>query len=162
MMRNFLVLIITIATLISCDTNHVLDDYETLPKVWKNGDSISFAFKSPDTLKTYDVFINLRNNNDYEFSNLFLIVGLKTPSNNKTIDTLEYQMTSPNGEWLGSGFSEIKENKLWYKDAIQFKEDGNYTLTIEHAIRKNGNVNGVEQLKGITEIGYRLEEHKSN
>ncbi len=162
MMRNFLVLIITIATLISCDTNHVLDDYETLPKVWKKGDSISFAFKSPDTLKTYDVFLNLRNNNDYEFSNLFLIVGLKTPSNNKTIDTLEYQMTAPNGEWLGSGFSEIKENKLWYKDAIQFKEDGNYTLTIEHAIRKNGNVNGVEQLKGITEIGYRLEEHKSN
>ena len=162
MMRNFLVLIITIATLISCDTNHVLDDYETLPKVWKKGDSISFAFKSPDTLKTYDVFLNLRNNNDYEFSNLFLIVGLKTPSNNKTIDTLEYQMTAPNGEWLGSGFSEIKENKLWYKDAIQFKEDGNYTLTIEHAIRKNGNINGVEQLKGITEIGYRLEEHKSN
>lgn len=161
-MRNFLVLIITIATLISCDTNHVLDDYETLPKVWKKGDSISFAFKSPDTLKTYDVFINLRNNNDYEFSNLFLIVGLKTPSNNKTIDTLEYQMTAPNGEWLGSGFSEIKENKLWYKDAVQFKEDGNYTLTIEHAIRKNGNINGVEQLKGITEIGYRLEEHKSN
>ena len=162
MMRNFLVLIITIATLISCDTNHVLDDYETLPKVWKKGDSISFAFKSPDTLKTYDVFLNLRNNNDYEFSNLFLIVGLKTPSNNKTIDTLEYQMTAPNGEWLGSGFSEIKENKLWYKDAIQFKEHGNYTLTIEHAIRKNGNINGVEQLKGITEIGYRLEEHKSN
>ena len=108
------------------------------------------------------MFINLRNNNDYEFSNLFLIVGLKTPSNNKTIDTLEYQMTAPNGEWLGSGFSEIKENKLWYKGAFQFKEDGNYTLTIEHAIRKNGNVNGVEQLKGITEIGYRLEEHKSN
>lgn len=161
-MRNFLVLIITIATLISCDNNHVLDDYKTLPKVWKKGDSISFAFKSPDTLKTYDVFLNLRNNNDYEFSNLFLIVGLKTPSNNKTIDTLEYQMTAPNGEWLGSGFSEIKENKLWYKDAIQFKEDGNYTLTIEHAIRKNGNINGVEQLKGITEIGYRLEEHKSN
>ena len=161
-MRNFLVLLISINTLISCDTNHVLDDYETLPKVWKKGDSISFMFKSPDTLKTYNMFLNLRNNNTYEFSNLFLIVGLETPSNNKTIDTLEYQMTAPNGEWLGSGFSEIKENKLWYKDAIQFKESGDYTLTIEHAIRKNGNVNGVEQLKGITEIGYRLEEHKSN
>lgn len=161
-MRNFLVLLISIITLISCDTNHVLDDYETLPKVWKKGNSISFMFKSPDTLKTYNMFLNLRNNNTYEFSNLFLIVGLETPSNNKTIDTLEYQMTAPNGEWLGSGFSEIKENKLWYKDAIQFKESGDYTLTIEHAIRKNGNVNGVEQLKGITEIGYRLEEHKSN
>jgi gliding motility-associated lipoprotein GldH len=140
----------------------VLDDYETLPKVWKKSDSISFSFKSPDTLKAYDVFLNLRNNNDYEFSNLFLIVGLETPSNNKSIDTLEYQMTAPNGEWLGTGFSEIKENKLWFKEAIQFKENGDYLLTIEHAIRENGNVNGVTQLKGITEIGYRLEEHKSN
>jgi gliding motility-associated lipoprotein GldH len=161
-MRNFLVLLITLITVISCDTNHVLDDYKTLPEVWKKEDTITFTFKSPDSLKTYNMFLNLRNNNNYEFSNLFLIVALKTPSNNKTIDTLEYQMTAPNGEWLGDGFSEIKENKLWYKNAIQFKEKGNYIVTIEHAIRKNGAINGVEQLKGITEIGYRLEEHKSN
>lgn len=161
-MRNFLILLIAITTLVSCDTNYVIDDYKTLPEVWRKSDTITFSFKSPDTLKTYNMFLNLRNNNNYEFSNLFLIVGLRTPNNNKTIDTLEYQMTASNGEWLGSGFSEIKENKLWYKEAIQFKEDGDYSLTIEHAIRKNGNVNGVEQLKGITEIGYRLEEHKSN
>lgn len=159
-MRNFLVLLTTIFIIISCDSNHVLDSYKTLPKVWKKGDSITFTFKSPDTLKAYNMFLNLRNNNTYEFSNLFLIVALKTPSNTTTIDTLEYQMTAPNGEWLGTGFSEIKENKLWYKNAIQFNQKGDYTLSIEHAIRKNGNINGVEELKGITEIGYRLEEHK--
>lgn len=162
MMRNFFILVITSIILIACDPNHVLDDYKTLPKVWTKNNAVTFTFKSPDSIKTYDVFLNLRNNNDYEFSNLFLIVGLKTPNNNTTIDTLEYQMTTPKGEWLGTGFSEIKENKLWYKEAIQFKEPGDYTLTIEHAIRQNGQVNGVEQLKGITEIGYRLEEHKSN
>ena len=140
----------------------MLDDYKDVSQSWKKGEEISFSFKSPDTLKTYNLFLNLRNNNAYEFSNLFLIVDLKTPSNNKTIDTLEYQMTAPNGEWLGTGFSEIKENKLWFKEAIQFKEQGDYHLTIKHAIRENGNVNGVEQLLGITEIGYRLEEHKSN
>lgn len=161
-MRNFLILFAIIISVISCDSNHVQDHYKNLPNVWKKGDTITFTFKNPDTLKTYHMFLNLRNNNAYEFSNLFLIVALKTPSNNRTIDTLEYQMTAPNGEWLGTGFSEIKENKLWYKEAIQFKEKGNYTLTIEHAIRKNGNINGVEQLKGITEIGYRIEDHKSN
>lgn len=160
-MRNFLILFAIISTVISCDSNHVQGHYKNLPSVWKKGDAITFSFKSPDTLKTYDMFLNLRNNNSYEFSNLFLIVGLQTPSHHKTIDTLEYQMTAPNGEWLGSGFSEIKENKLWYKEAIQFKEEGDYTLTIEHAIRKNDNVKGVEELKGITEIGYRIEDHKS-
>ncbi|MGB0895982.1 MAG: gliding motility lipoprotein GldH [Flavobacteriaceae bacterium] len=162
MTRSFFILLTTAILLISCDSNHVLDEYKTLPETWNKGEAVSFTFKTPDSLKNYNMFINLRNNNAYEFSNLFLIVGLETPSNNRTIDTLEYQMTTPDGQWLGEGFSEIKENKLWYKEAIQFNETGNYTLTIEHALRKNGEVNGVEQLKGITEIGYRLEEHKSN
>ncbi len=161
MMRNFLVLLIAITSLIACDSKQVIGEYKTLPNVWKKGDTISFSFKSPDTIKKYDLFLNIRNNNEYEFSNLFLIVNLTAPNNNQTIDTLEYQMTTPSGEWLGTGFSEIKENKLWYKNAIQFNQEGDYTLSIEHAIRKNGNINGVEQLKGITEIGYRIEKNKS-
>lgn len=161
-MRNFLILLISLVFIVACDTNHVLDKYKTLPEVWKKGDTISFAFESPDTLKNYNMFLNLRNNNNYEFSNLFLIVNLKTPNNNSIIDTLEYQMAFPNGEWMGTGFSELKENKLWYKESIQFKEKGEYHITIEHAMRKNGSIKGVDYLKGITEIGIRIEDIKSN
>jgi len=156
-MRNYLVLLIAIITLVACDSKHVHDEYKTIPNTWKRDAAIDFNFKVPDTISTFNLFVKVRNNNNYEFSNLFLIVNLTSPSNNIVIDTLEYEMTTPRGEWLGTGFSEIKENKLWYKEQYNFNEEGEYKVSIEHAIRKNGNANGVSELKGITDVGFRIE-----
>ena len=161
-MRNYLVIIIAVITLVACDSKHVLDEYKTIPNTWKRDAVINFNFKAPDTISTYDLFVNIRNNNAYEFSNLFLIVDLTSPNNNKTIDTLEYEMTTPRGEWLGSGFSEIKENKLWYKERFHFDEEGEYKVNITHAIRKNGATNGVNELKGITDVGFRIEKNTND
>ena len=63
----------------------------------------------------------------------------------------------PNGELLGSGFSDVKENKLWYKERMIFEENGNYQVSIQQAMRENGKVKGVEYLQGITDIGFRIE-----
>jgi gliding motility-associated lipoprotein GldH len=158
-MRNYLVILIAVITLVACDSKHVLDEYKTIPNTWKRDAIIDFNFKVPDTIATYNLFVNVRNNNAYEFSNLFLIVDLTSPNNNKTIDTLEYEMTTPRGEWLGTGFSEIKENKLWYKEHFHFDEEGEYKVRIEHAIRKNGDASGVTELKGITDVGFRIEKN---
>ena len=66
-------------------------------------------------------------------------------------------MTKPNGEFLGSGYGDIKENKLWYKEKVKFKESGNYQVTIQQAMRKNGEVGGIGELDGITDVGFRIE-----
>jgi len=158
-MRNFLILFIAFITLIACDSKRIHDEYKTIPNTWKKGDLITFSFKAPDTTNVYNLFLNIRNNNEYEFSNLFLIINFESSNNTKTIDTLEYEMTTPRGEWLGTGFSEVKENKLWFKEQFRFTENGNYNLTIEHAIRKNGDTGGVSELKGISEVGFRIEKH---
>jgi gliding motility-associated lipoprotein GldH len=71
-------------------------------------------------------------------------------------------MAKPNGELLGSGFTDIKENKLWYKEGIVFNESGEYTINIQHAMRENGKVNGVVNLEGITEVGFRIENPTAN
>ncbi|PIE99071.1 MAG: gliding motility lipoprotein GldH, partial [Polaribacter sp.] len=63
---------------------------------------MSFDFVVNDTLAKQNLFINLRNNNDYEFSNLFIITKLSFPSGEKIIDTLEYEMTDNSGRFLGS------------------------------------------------------------
>ncbi len=72
--------------------------------------------------------MNLRNTSDYKYSNLFLIIDTKFPNGKVVTDTLEYRMTKPNGEFLGTGFADIKENKLWYKENIVFNEEGDYRI----------------------------------
>jgi gliding motility-associated lipoprotein GldH len=67
-------------------------------------------------------------------------------------------MAKPDGSWLGQGIGKVKENKLWYKENVQFFETGNYAITIAQAMRNNGNVEGVTKLEGITDVGFSVEE----
>ena len=138
----------------------MFDTYQTIPNGWDIKEPITFVIEEPDTIQQYDLFITLRNTNEYQYNNLFLITELNFPNGKQFIDTLEYAMAAPDGSWLGKGFNDVKESKLWYREGVRFRESGNYTLNISHAVRKNGNVQGDQQLKGITEVGVRVERSK--
>jgi gliding motility-associated lipoprotein GldH len=86
---------------------------------------------------------------------LFLIVAIEMPNGFTKVDTLEYQMADPDGSLLGDGFSDIKESKLFYKENVRFR--GKYKVHIKQAVRENGKVPGVKELKGITDVGFRIE-----
>lgn len=142
---------------ISCDKSQVFDEYHTFEDGWKKNSIINFTFNQEVSKKPYNLFINIRDNDDYEFSNLFLIVKLEQPDGLIKVDTLEYQMANPDGTLLGEGFSDIKESKLWYKEKMLFPKKGKYKLSIQQAVRQTGKIKGVEKLDGITEIGFRIE-----
>lgn len=155
--RFFLILILIGFT--SCDSNNrVFDEYKTLKDgLWDAHKSVEFQFSITDTISRNNLFINLRNNNKYSYSNLYLITDLKFPDGKKIVDTLQYRMTDNEGNFLGSGFSEIKENKLFYKEQKIFPISGEYSMSIRQAMRKNGEVDQIKQLQGISDVGFRIE-----
>ncbi|UJH90252.1 gliding motility lipoprotein GldH [Antarcticibacterium sp. 1MA-6-2] len=141
----------------SCDKNRVFDEYTSIPDAWNKDSIVTFNLKNIDSVQAYDLFINIRNNNNFSYSNLFLIAQIQFPQGKVITDTLEYQMATPGGEWLGTGFGDVKENKLWYKEDVRFTEPGQYKVSIQHAMRKSGSEEGIEDLEGITEVGFRIE-----
>jgi gliding motility-associated lipoprotein GldH len=143
--------------MVSCDSNSVYDEYKPVPNQWHKDSIISFKINPPDSLNTYNLFVNLRNTNAYKYNNLFLIVEMAFPHGKIIKDTLEYKMADPTGKLLGSGLTDVKENKLWYKEKVVFSEAGDYKVNIQHAMRENGKVNGVVNLEGITDVGFRIE-----
>ncbi len=145
----------------SCDSKRVFDEYKSVPNQWHKDSIIEFNITPPDSITPYNLFVNIRNTNDYKYSNLFLIVEMNFPNGKVVNDTLEYLMTKPNGAFLGTGFSDVKENKLWYKEDVIFSETGEYKFKIQHAMRENGNIKGVEDLEGITDVGFRIEQTQS-
>lgn len=146
----------------SCDSKTLISMNKELPGVWKKQEVITFNLPELDSLKGYNLFVNLRNTNDYEFNNLFLIVAMKFPYGKIVTDTLEYKMAKPDGTWLGIGIGDVKDNKLWYKENVSFKEKGTYKVSISHAMRNNGDVNGVKNLDGIIDVGFSVEKHFNN
>lgn len=157
MHRNFLPAILLVIFLWSCDSDRVYDKYESLPEGWKRDKVVTFDLPEIDSIPEYNLYINVRNNNDYSFSNIFLIANIQFPQGKVITDTLEYQMAYPGGEWLGTGFGDVKENKLWYKEGVKFNEPGQYKISIQHAMRKSGTEKGIENLEGITQVGLRIE-----
>lgn len=160
-MRKLFYSLLGIIGLISCSTNVIKSQYESLPDgVWNKENILKFSFSEMDTLQPYEMYINVRNDGTFPYSNLFVIAALTSPEGEVVQDTLEYAMALPDGTWLGKGSGSIKENKLWYKENIVFKSKGVYTVELSHAMRKNGNVSGIVELMGITDVG--LEITKSN
>ncbi|WP_159801261.1 gliding motility lipoprotein GldH [Flavobacterium sp. MK4S-17] len=149
---------VLVLCLCSCDKNRVFDEYKPLNGKWHKDSIVSFEFEQQDTVSKYNLFVNIRNNNDYPYSNLFLIVQMQQPGTKITkVDTLEYQMANPDGTLMGQGFTDVKESKLWYKEDVSFPKRGKYIISIRQAMRQSGKVMGVEELEGVTEVGLRIE-----
>lgn len=160
--KVFLTSLILTVLLVSCDRNRFFDEYKSLPNKWNKDSIIRFEVNQTDSLQAYNLFINLRNTNDYKYSNIYLITRINYPNGKVDQDTLQYKMSYPNGEWMGVGMSDSKDSKLWYKKNFRFDEKGTYTFQIRQAMRKNNDEKGVVDLKGITEVGLRIENIENN
>jgi gliding motility-associated lipoprotein GldH len=153
--RNSALLVLVVILFFSCDKKRVFDEYKSVGTAWHKDSIVSFNLPELDSTKRYNLFVTLRDNNGYPFNNIFLIVGLEMPNGFTKVDTLEYQMANPDGSLMGDGFSDIKENKLFYKEKVKFR--GKYKVNIKQAVRENRKVPGVTALDGITEVGFRIE-----
>ena len=132
--KSSILFILIFFSLISCDQKRVFDEYQSVGKSWHKDSIVSFDLPELDPKKTYNLYVNVRDNDDYPFNNSFLIVSLEQPNKQIKVDTLEYQMTNPDGTLLGEGFTDIKENKLFYKDKVSFSQKGLYKVHIKHAL----------------------------
>ncbi|MGG5505717.1 MULTISPECIES: gliding motility lipoprotein GldH [unclassified Myroides] len=157
--KLYLTLSLLFVLMISCqqDNKVVFDEFQPTKGVWERNDIKTFVCDVQDTLTATNIFMNVRVNNEYPYSNMFVIFKLYKPNAEIVIDTIQFQMAAPNGDLLGNGFSDVKESKLWLKENYVFDQVGKYKMTLEQAVRALGDVEGVPALNGISEVGLRIE-----
>lgn len=156
---NRILILLSLVLFYSCGENNVVfSESKPMDGLWKEGEAVSFNLPELDSLKSYNLFLNIRNTNDYQYNNLFLIVTMNFPHGKTVVDTLEYRMANPDGSWMGYGIGSIKESKLWYKEHVRFMEEGEYVVQIEQAMRNKGEIDGVLNLQGIADVGFTIEE----
>ncbi|MDO4763485.1 MAG: gliding motility lipoprotein GldH [Flavobacteriaceae bacterium] len=135
---------------ISC-SDEVVVHMVSVDNSWKKNEAKNLEFEIKDAQNPKNIIFVVRNNNEYPYSNLFLIASLKNAKNEvlKT-DTLQYVLAKPNGEWLGKGWGSVKEILLQYKTNYQFPFQGKYHLEVKHGMRR-------DTLRGIEDIGIKIE-----
>jgi gliding motility-associated lipoprotein GldH len=146
--------------LFSCTNNQSITEYKTFFSGWEVKDKAKFMISSFSEEAT-NLIIHIRNDNRYRFSNIFLIATIEIKGQVISRDTLEYEMADPSGKWLGSGFAEVKESKLWWKEGFIIPKGDNINAIIEHAVRANGSEEGIGNLEGIIGVGLSVEKVKN-
>ncbi len=156
--KEFVILLVISLSFTKCEQEKGYSAYQSIGEEGLGTSPIIFEIPENvlDTLRK-NIFLRLRNNNNYQYSNIFLIVSLTAGEEQITNDTLEYLMASPEGKWLGKGFLEVKESKLWWKESVIFPEERPIKINISQAVRNNNVKSGVENLKGIVSVGISIE-----
>ena len=136
---------------VSCDPDRIYEyNYEMEEGGWSNDQLLNFDFEIKDTTAHYNLYINIRNSNEYLYRNIYLFLKLSAPNGKHSTDTIECLLAGPKGEWLGQGTANLIDNQIFYKRHIQFPVNGKYRVSIEQAMRK-------PILEAIQNIGFRVE-----
>ncbi len=139
-------------SLMSCNNSGSNGEFKSIPRAtWHRDSLVVFPVQVTDTTNNHNLYINVRNDIDYKYSNLWLFINVVQPGTNSAVtDTLEVTLADPAGKWLGQGFGGVKTSEVLFKKNVYFPVSGMYKIEIKQGMRGF-------QLEGITEIGYRLE-----
>ena len=157
-MRNvFFKLIVFISTVllnVSCSNKEVYFEYHSFANAeWNRSDPAVFNVNIEDKSQPYDVSVEVRNNGDYPFSNIWLFVDYKMPDGQVRTDTIGADLADVYGKWYGKGLS-LYNLSIPYESSIRFPNHGVYVYSIRQGMR-------TDPLTGITDIGLKVSK-KSN
>jgi gliding motility-associated lipoprotein GldH len=106
-----------------------------------------------DTSALYNVYINIRNNKNYPYQNLWLFLENQNPDSSIVKDSVECYLADQRGKWLGSGMGSIIEMPILYQQQVKFNQKGMYQFRIVQGMRD-------DVLQGISDVGVRVEKLK--
>lgn len=152
MLRSLFAFVLLIS-LFSCQNGDDKVLVNNVGNQWNKKEVQQFDFKVDDAQNQKNITFVVRNNNDYPYSNLRLIATVEHNKKAIATDTLNYVLAKPNGEWLGSGFGDTKETLFQYKLNYKFPQNGNYSVKVVQAMRKN-------ILPGIEDLGIKIQNLK--
>jgi gliding motility-associated lipoprotein GldH len=99
-----LLLLIAVIIFSSCDNKRITDDYYTIPHgKWEKDSVYTFSFQVLRRRQNHNIYFNVRNDQTYGYSNLWLFVTLGSPTGESKCDTIQLVLADSGGKWLGKG-----------------------------------------------------------
>lgn len=149
--RFFWVLIFQVLLFSGCDKAGISEAYSKIDSNgWPAEVIQTFTFEITEPAMLHNVWLAIRNDNSYSYSNLWLFVKLVPPSGAVVTDTVQILLADNRGRWLGKGFAGVFESRYALRQQFIFPEKGTYSLEIQQGMR-------AASLKGITHVGLRVE-----
>lgn len=151
-LKKFFVISLVPLIFASCIKIDHYEKHATIPsQEWYYKDVPQFTFHIDDTTSLYNVYVILRHTDLYQYNNIWLKIGLKTPADSFNYQKVNLVLASDSKGWDGTGMDDIYEVRKSISAApFSFKTAGDYTFSIAQIMREN-------PLKNILNVGLRVE-----
>ncbi|WP_421751553.1 gliding motility lipoprotein GldH [Croceimicrobium sp.] len=135
----------------ACSEKPWYENYEPVAAEGWFADSIaSFEVEIEDTLSSYLIYFNMRGNNNYPYSNLYLFRKIYSEEGMEYSDTANLTLADPFGKWLGEGVGELKTfQRVFRREPLRFTKAGTYRFEFVQAMRE-------DPLPGVEDIGISI------
>lgn len=143
---------LTLLCLGACSSGH--NDYSNFTDLpadgWAYGDAVTFMPDSADSVARGTLSIELRHNNSYPYSNLWLEICYKSDGLLHR-DTVNLTLADVYGRWHGQGFGASYQFSRPFNTSVTLVRGD--SVTVCHIMR-------VDTLRGIEQIGIKFRTEK--
>jgi gliding motility-associated lipoprotein GldH len=134
---------------VSCKQIDLTEQSISIPNYnWQSSLYSKSSFEIKDTTALYKVYIVMRHKDDYEYSNIWLNVGLQQEGEQMKYQKLNLSLANDAKGWEGIGMNDIWEVR---KEIARIPlKKGRYNTSVGHIMRQN-------PLQHVMIVGVRVE-----
>ena len=147
-----LLCVFSILSLFGCGPDYILDQTKKISSSgWTYADSLNFEVEIQDSLKIYNLYIDVEHSTEFSNQNLYLMIHTRFPSGKRISEKLSLEMANKAGVWFGNCNSEMCTLSVPIQQGAYFNAIGTHHFTIEQYMR-------VDPLQGIKKISFKIED----
>ena len=140
----------------SCTNTNVADvNVAVTENSWTYAKSVKATVEIKDASLPYTVSFKIRNTADYRYSNIFVIMRLKSGPQILKEGRHQFQLAKAEGQWTGKGSGDLYSNTFPLLKSFHFPKPGKYEIEVEQNMRDN-------PLVGVSDVGITVESHNKN
>ena len=147
----YICLTINLLLTVACDSTKVFEQNKDITaSSWAYDGIVGFDVPITDTSSKYNVFVNVRHTNEYEYRNLWIYAHTHFPSGQKLKTRIDLPLADKEGKWYGKGLGEIINTQILIQPKAMMTDTGTYRFELEQNMRQN-------PLPNIMSVGVRVE-----
>jgi gliding motility-associated lipoprotein GldH len=125
-------------TFIACDKDSLLDKKVAISQQgWTYQDSLNFDFNIKDTMKIYNLYLEVEHGELYPYQNLYVMTHTRFPNGIRAAQRINIDLAQKTGKWLGKSSGSTFTHRVDLQEGAYFNEAGQYTLTLAQHMRRD-------------------------
>lgn len=146
------VLVVLSFLIVSCGPTPLFEQSFAFEEaVWSYNDPKTMSFTAPDTVKQYDLILDVIHDEAYAYENLYIQLQTIFPDGSDITDKVSIPFLGDDGFWVGKG-SEQKRIRVYLQQALKFREAGEHSIVLNQFSRD-------EELEHIHALSLAIYEH---